>query len=99
VAELLEAVGDLASVGVVVVLVGFAAYWAFGPQVLGLPTLIGLFTLWGATSLVSNAGIGPAGAVLVVAGVLGVLLIIGMAMRLGADASTRTDSERSREDS
>jgi hypothetical protein len=99
VAELLETVGNFASVGVVVVLIGFAAYWAFGPQAIGLPALIGLLTLWGVTSLVSNAGLGPVGVVVIVGGVLGVLLIIGMAMRLGADAPTRPDADRPGEDS
>jgi hypothetical protein len=99
VAELAETVGNFAAVGVVVVLVGFVAYWAFGPQAIGLPALIGLLTLWGATSLVSNAGLGPVGVVLIIAGVLVVLLIIGMAMRLGADVPTRPDADRPGEDS
>ena len=78
----------------VVVVIGIAAYWAFGPQAIGLPAFIGLFTVWGLGSLVSNAGLGPVGIVVVAGGVLVVLLIIGMAMRFGADPSTRVDTER-----
>jgi len=99
VAELLETVGNFAAVGAVVVLVGFAAYWAFGPQAIGLPALIGLLTLWGVTSLVSNAGLGPVGVVVIVGGVVGVLLIIGMAMRFGVDLPARPDADRRGEDS
>lgn len=98
-AELAETVGNFAAVGVVVVLIGFVAYWAVGPQAIGLPALIGLLTLWGATSVVSNAGLGPVGVVLIFGRVLVVLLIIGMAMRLGADAPTRPDGDRPSEDS
>jgi hypothetical protein len=94
VTELIDTSVGFALVGGLVVLIGFAAYWAFGPQAIGLPALIGLLTLWGLSSLVSNAGLGPAGLVLIVVGIGGILLIIGMAMRLGADPSTRQDTER-----
>jgi hypothetical protein len=95
--ELIDTAVDFAVVGGLVVLIGFAAYWAFGPQAIGLPALIGLLTLWGLASLVSNAGLGPVGLLVIVGGIVGVLLIIGMAMRLGADPSTRQDTERPRE--
>jgi len=98
-AELLDTGGGIVLVFAVVVLIGFVAYWVFGPQALGLPTFIGLFTLWGLVSLVSNAGMGPVGIVVIVGGVLAVLLIIGMAMRFGADPSTRVEQERPGEES
>jgi len=98
VSELLEATGGVAGVVGVVVLIGFAAYWAFGPQAIGLPAIIGLLTVWGLVSLVSDAGLGPVGILVVVAGVIAVLLIIGMAMRFGADPSTRVDGDRRGED-
>jgi hypothetical protein len=97
--ELVATGGGIVVLLAVVVLIGFVAYWAFGPQAIGLPALIGLFTAWGLLSLVSNAGLGPVGIVVIVGGVLAVLLIIGMAMRFGADPSTRVDQEKQREES
>jgi hypothetical protein len=94
VSELVETTGGVALVVAGVVLLGFAAYWAFGPQAIGLPAIIGLLTVWGLGALASNAGLGAAGALVIGAGVLVVLLIIGMAMRFGADPSTRVDSDQ-----
>jgi hypothetical protein len=94
VTELLESTGGFLGIVFVVVLVGFLAYWAFGPQAVGLPAIIGLFALWGLISLVSNAGLGPAGVVVVIGGVVAVLLIIGMAMRFGDHPPARSDDER-----
>jgi hypothetical protein len=99
VTELLNSTGSLAVAAVVVVLIGFVAYWTFGPQAVGLPAIIGLFALWGLTSLASDAGLGPVGIVVVVGGVFVVLLVIGMAMRLGADPSTSSDANRAGDDS
>jgi hypothetical protein len=94
VTELLDTAGGIVAVLALVVLIGFVAYWVFGPQAIGLPALIGLFTTWGLISLVSNAGLGPVGIVVIVGGVVVVLLIIGMAMRFGADPSTRVEPDR-----
>jgi len=99
VTELLESTGGFVGIVVVVVLIGFVAYWVFGPQAVGLPAIIGLFALWGLISLVSNAGLGAVGVVVVVGGVIAVLLIIGMAMRFGDHPPTRTDAESARDDS
>jgi hypothetical protein len=97
--ELLDTAGGIALLLAVVVVIGFAAYLAFGPQAIGLPALIGVLTTWGLASVVSNAGLGPVGIVVIVGGVVVVLLIIGMAMRFGADPSTRVDPDRPGEDS
>jgi hypothetical protein len=99
VTELLESAGGVAGVVALVVLVGFVAYWVFGPQAIGLPAIIGVLAVWGLVSLVSNAGLGPAGILVVVVGVVAVLFVIGMAMRLGADPPTRSDADRAGEDS
>jgi hypothetical protein len=99
VTELLESTGGIAVVLAVVVLIGFVAYRTFGPQAVGLPAIVGAFALWGLMSAVSNAGLGPIGIVVVAGGVIAVLLIIGMAMRLGDDPSTRSDSNRTGDDS
>lgn len=91
--ELLESGGGIAIAAGLVLLVGFAAYLVFGPQALGLPAMVGVFALWGLTSLVSDAGLGAIGVVVVVAGVLAVLLIIGMAMSFGNGPPSREDSD------
>jgi hypothetical protein len=99
VTELLESGGGVAVVVALVVLVGFVAYWVFGPQAIGLPAIIGVLAVWGLVSLVSNAGLGPVGIVVVVVGVVVVMFVIGMAMRLGADPYTHSDADRAGEDS
>lgn len=91
--ELLETGGGLAVAAVLVVLVGLAAYWVFGPQALGLPAMVGVFALWGLTSLVSDAGLGAIGVLVVVGGVIAVLLVIGMAMSFGNGPPSREDSD------
>jgi hypothetical protein len=87
-------VGGLAVLAVVVVLVGFVAYWIFGPKAVGLPSIIGLFALWGLISFVSDIGLGPVGIVVVVGGLIALVLVIGMAMRLGDGTPTRSDANR-----
>lgn len=96
---MLESTGGLALIVALVLGAGFIAYWAFGPQAVGLPAIIGLLTLWGLISLVSNAGLGAIGVVVVIGGVIAVLLIIGMAMRFGDRPPRRADDERTREES
>ena len=97
--EVVESLGGIAVLGVVVVLIGFIAYWIFGPQAVGLPSIIGLFALWGLISFVSDIGLGPVGIVVVVGGLIALVLVIGMAMRLGDGPPTRSDANRAGEDS
>jgi hypothetical protein len=100
VGELLEVAGSFALAGVVLVAVGYLAYLAFGPQAIGLPVMMSLLVIWGAVSAASNAGVtGPVGILEVVGGVVAMLLVIGMAMRLGSEPSTRSDAERRGDDS
>jgi hypothetical protein len=99
VTEVLESTGGLALIVAMVVGAGFIAYWVFGPQAVGLPAIIGLFALWGLISLVSDAGLGAIGVVVVIGGVIAVLLIIGMAMRFGDRPPRWADDERPRGES
>jgi hypothetical protein len=92
----LESTGGVAIAVVGVLLLAFVAYWTFGPQALGLPAMVGVLALWGLTSLVSNAGLGALGVVVVIGGLIALMLIIGMAMRFGADPSTRKDIDDQR---
>lgn len=81
--ELLEAV---AGVGVYVVLFGlllWALYFAFGPQVLGLPAMVGVLVIVAGVRVFSNAGL--SGVAFVVLGLFVLAMVIGMAMRLGTD--------------
>jgi hypothetical protein len=99
VGELLDVAGSLALGGAVVAAVGYLAYLAFGPQALGLPAMMSLFVIWGVISAASNAGVsGAVGILEVIGGVVALLLVIGMAMRLGADPSTRSDADRRGDD-
>ena len=81
--EFLEAV---LVVGIYVGLFGallWACYFAFGPQVFGLPVLIGVLVVAAGKSVFSNAGL--AGLAFIVLGLILLVLVIGMAMRLGSD--------------
>lgn len=92
VSELLEAV---VGIGVYVVLFGlllWALYFAFGPQVLGLPAMVGVLVIVAGIRISSNAGL--SGLAFVVLGLFVLAMIIGMAMRLGTDRHGRSrDSE------
>jgi hypothetical protein len=87
VSELAEAV---AGVGVYVVLFGlllWALYFAFGPQVLGLPAMIGVLVIVAGIRIFSNAGL--SGLAFVVLGLFVLVMVIGVAMRLGTDRRVR----------
>jgi hypothetical protein len=85
VSELFESAGGVAFAGAAVVVIAFLAYWAFGPQAIGLPAIIGLLALWGLIAFLSDLGLGAVGIVFVLAGLLAVLLAIGIAIRLGGE--------------
>ena len=81
VVELLEAVGEVA---IVIGLAGaflWALYFAFGPQALGLPAMLGAFVLFAGWKIADNSSVG--GLAAAVLGVVAILLIIGMAMSFG----------------
>ena len=79
--ELLEAVGGVAIVVVLIAVLLWALYFAFGPQALGLPAMLGAFVLVAGWKISDNSGVG--GLAAVVLGVVAILLIIGMAMSFG----------------
>jgi hypothetical protein len=87
--------GSALSIAVVLLVfagLGLIAYELFGVQALGLPAILGAAALFGLLELVSDAGLGNVGVVLVAGGVIAIPLVIGMAMRLGADPGTRADT-------
>jgi hypothetical protein len=81
VGELLEAVGSVAIVVVLIAVLLWALYFAFGPQALGLPAMLGAFVLVAGWKIAYNSSVG--GLAAVVLGVVAILLIIGMAMSFG----------------
>lgn len=82
--ELIEAVGGVAIYVVLFGLLLWALHFAFGPQALGLPVIVGVLVIAAGVRVFSNAGV--SGFAFVVLGLLVLALVIGMAMRLGADA-------------
>ncbi len=81
--EFLEALLHVGIVVVLVVALVWACYFAFGPQVFGLPVLIGVLVVLAGRTVFSNAGFG--GLAFIVLGLILLVLVIGMAMRLGSD--------------
>ncbi|HEX3909800.1 MAG TPA: hypothetical protein VHW67_03735 [Solirubrobacteraceae bacterium] len=90
--ELLEAVGGVAIYVVLFGLLAWALYFAFGPQVLGLPAMIGVFAVIAGVKVLGNVGI--VGLVFVVLALAAVVVVIGMAMTLGGRPPTRPPDER-----
>lgn len=72
---------------VLIALLIWALYFAFGPQALGVPALVGVLVVAAGVSVFSNAGF--AGLVFVLLGLFVLVMIIGMAMRLGNDRGGR----------
>jgi hypothetical protein len=58
VVELLEAVGGVAIYVVLIAALLWALYFAFGPQVLGLPAMLGVFVVVAGVKIVGNSGPG-----------------------------------------
>lgn len=81
VGELLEAIGGVAIYVVLIAVLLWALYFAFGAQVLGLPAMLGAFVVVAGVKIVGNSGLG--GLVAVIFGLVAIVLIIGMAMSLG----------------
>jgi hypothetical protein len=89
--ELLDA---LVKVGIYVVLfgaLGWSLYYAFGPQVFGLPAMIAVLVTIAGVRIFSNVGV--AGLAAVVVGLAAVVVIIGMAMSVGTKRSERIKHE------
>ncbi len=87
--ELLEAIGHVALYAAMFGALLWALHFAFGPQVLWVPTMIGVLVVVAGVRIFSNAGL--SGFVFVLLALLVFVLVIGMAMRLGdRGGGTRT---------
>jgi hypothetical protein len=94
--ELLEAVASIAAYVLIIGLLGCALYYVFGPQVLGLPAIVGLLVVVAGVRVFSNTGLAGLGAVVV--GLLILVMVIGMAMTLGTERSSHHQDEGSVDD-
>jgi hypothetical protein len=92
VVELLEVIGGIAIIVGLIALLLWALYFAFGPQALGLPAMLGVFVVVAGVKIAGNSGVG--GLVAVVLGLVAVVLVIGMAMTLGAGRPQQQQHER-----
>ena len=91
-AALAPPLAAIAPLGIVViaVLLGlllWALWFAFGSQAFGLPAMIGLLVVLAGISVFGNDGL--AGLAFVVLALIALALVIGMAMRLGNDRPRR----------
>jgi hypothetical protein len=87
-------------VGIYVVLFGllaWALYYAFGPQVLGLPAMVAVLVIVaGVKTVIPNVGL--AGLAAMIVGLAAVVVIIGMALTVGGGRVERTEDERPPDD-
>lgn len=94
VSELLESVANVGAYVLVVGLIGWGLYRVFGPQVLGLPAMIGVLVIAGALSIFSSVVV----LVAMVIGLVVLMLVIGMAMTLGPEPPSPPGEERPMDD-
>jgi hypothetical protein len=80
----------VAACGVVV----FVAYQVFGEQALGLPAMLGVFTLIAGVSIAGN--VGAVGLLVAVAFVVVFMLAIGLAMSLARRGDEQIDEREGR---
>ncbi|HEY2216991.1 MAG TPA: hypothetical protein VGH21_05815 [Solirubrobacteraceae bacterium] len=86
--ELLEALGGVAIYVVLIAALAWSLYVAFGPQVLGLPAMIGVLVVVAGVKVLGNVGI--IGLIAVVLGLAAVVVVIGMAMTVGSSRQAPT---------
>jgi hypothetical protein len=91
---MMEALANVSAYAVVVGLIGWALYRAFGAQVLGLPAMIGVLVLAGALSIFSSLVVLLA----MVLGLVVLMLVIGATMTLGPEPPSRPGAERPMDD-
>ena len=92
--ELLESAANVGAYVLVVGLLGWALYRAFGSQVLGLPAMVGVLVIAGALSIFSSAVV----LVAMVIGLVVLMLIIGMSMTLGPEPPSGPGEQRPMDD-
>jgi hypothetical protein len=88
--ELLEALLNVGTYVLLFGLLGWALYYTFGPQVLGVPAMMAVLVVLAGVRIFSNVGI--AGLVAVVVGLGVLVMVIGMAMTVGG--ATRSYREK-----
>jgi hypothetical protein len=74
-------------IAVLLALLAWALWFAFGSQAFGLPSMIGLLVVIAGISVFGNDGL--AGLAFVVVALIALAMVIGAAMRLGNDRPRR----------
>jgi hypothetical protein len=92
VVELLEVIAGIAVYVALIALLAWSLYFAFGPQVLGVPAMIGVLVLVAGVKIVGNVGL--AGLAVVVLALAAVVVVIGMAMTVGSGPLSQRHHER-----
>jgi hypothetical protein len=87
---------ELALIVLLVGAIGWLLYLRFGPQVLGVPAMIGVFAVFAVWEALSTDGVIVIAAVIL--GVLAVWMIIGMALTIGRDEYVLGDEDKPRDD-
>jgi uncharacterized membrane protein HdeD (DUF308 family) len=91
VTELLDSVGSIAIYVALIAVLAWALYFAFGPQALGLPAMIGVLAIFAGASVVGNVGL--AGIVVIALALAAVVVVFGMAMNVGEKRARRPGDE------
>ena len=94
--ELLEAVANVGAYVLLVGLLGWVLYRVFGPQVFGLPAMIGVLVVIAGGTVFANVGL--RGLIAMVIALLALVLVIGMAMTLSPERPSGPDDEKPVED-
>lgn len=90
--ELLEALLEVGAYALTIGLVGWGLHRAFGTQMFGVPAMVGLLVVIAGASIFANIGL-PAVAVVVI-GLLVLVMVIGMAMKLGPGEPVKLQDEK-----
>ncbi len=90
--ELFEVAGNLGLDFLVIGGILWLAHYVFGSQALGVPAMIGIFLVIALGTMLSSLGFLVIAAM--VAGLLLLYLVIGMAMSLGADRLPQAHDEK-----
>ncbi|HMD57467.1 MAG TPA: hypothetical protein VKG82_08355 [Solirubrobacteraceae bacterium] len=95
--ELLEAFLNIGAIVLFLGLIGWILYRVFGSQVFGVPAMVGVLVIIAGWTVLGNVGV--RGLLAVVIALLVLMLVIGMAMRIGPEPPpSGTEQEKPVED-
>jgi hypothetical protein len=94
--ELLEAAANIGAYGLLFGLAGFALYELLGPQVFGVPAIIGVLVI--AAGVKVFEAVGLRGLLAMAVALVALVLVIGIAMTLGPEGRGSPAAEKPQED-